>query len=61
MPRPAITKPARPGPTIEATWAMILFRLSAFVRCSLRTRFGASAWRAGPSNAVVAAVHAASK
>ena len=41
-------------------WNMIVFRLMALGRSARGTRFGISAWRAGPSNAPAAELSAAS-
>ena len=55
-----MTRPAIDGPTTDAAWKTIVFRLSALGRCSRGTRLGISDWRAGASNADAADVSAAS-
>jgi hypothetical protein len=57
----ATTMPAADGPATAATWNMMVFRLMAFARCSRGTRFGMSAWRAGPSKAPAAELSAATR
>ena len=60
IPKPAMTNPASAGPAMAAACIIMLLSVSAFVRCSLETRLGARAWRAGLSNAIAADEHAAS-
>ena len=56
----AISSPPSDGPTTDAVWNMIVFRLIAFGRCSRGTSVGTSALRAGRSNAPTAEPSAAS-
>ena len=59
-PQPAMTRPPSAGPITDAIWDIMLFRLTAFARCSLGTRFGVSACRAGRSKAPAAELTAVS-